>query len=224
MMTHLGEKVSSVAEIVLKRPLSEDEELEIYKISDALGMGNVQSFLHQILVFKMHEDTMKKQFEQLALFENRLDEKFAEMGTLTCRINDTLTASVENILGDGAAKVGQDIGAYIAEEAKETLGARDDYQFLIGQLRIICVIGILATVAYWLGTVDALGTLHANQATGGIDVLFMLPAGWWIFFSWSLCTFMWSYDHWKLVKKSSFHKSLFALQCLVTAALLVFLL
>jgi len=223
-MGQFSEKLSSVAELVLKRQLSEEEELEIYKISDVLGMGNVQSFLHQILVFKMHEDTMKKQFEQLALLEKRLDEKFIEMGTLAGRIDGTLKASVENILGDGAAKIGQDMGAYIAEKAKETLGTRDDYQFLRGQLCIICLIGVLATAAYWLGTANALDAVYANQATGALDVLFMLPAGWWILYSWSLCTFMWAYDHWKLLKKSSFHKFLFALQCFVTAVLLVFLL
>jgi hypothetical protein len=219
MMGHLGEKISSVAELVLKRRLSEEEELEIYKISDVLGMGNVQSFLHQILVFKMHEDTMKKQFEQLAFLENRLDEKFTEMGTLADRIDGTLKASVERILGDGATKVGQDMGIYFAEKAKETLGARDDYQFLRGQLCITCLMGIIATLAYWLGTVNALETVHANPTTNTLSILFILPAGWWVFFSWSLCTFMWAYDHWKLVKKSSFHKSLFVLQCFVTVTL-----
>lgn len=226
-MGHFSEKLSFVAELVLKRQLSEEEELEIYKISDVLGMGNVQSFLHQILVFKMHEDKMKKQFEQLTLLEDRLNEKFADMSTLAGRIDGTLRESVESILGDGAEKIGQNMGVYIAEKAKETLGARDDYQFLRGQLCIICMVGVLASAAYWLGTLNTFGTIHTNPATevfGGIGALFMLPAGWWIFFSWSLCTFMWAYDHWKLVKKSSFHKSLFALQCLVTLALLIFLL
>ena len=224
MMGHLSEKISTVAELVLKRRLSEDEELEIYRISDAMGMGNVQSFLHQILVFKMHEDTMRKQFEEFAFLENRMVEKFTEMGTLAGRVDGTLKASVEKILGDGAARIGADMGVYIAENAKEALGSRDDYQFLRGQLCITCIMGIMTTAAYWLGTMDALEAVIDNPATGTLGVLFMLPAGWWILFSWSLCFFMWAYDHWKLVKKSSFHKSLFVLQCLVMAVLLASLL
>ena len=209
-MVSLDEKSTAAAELILKRPLDDDERFEIYRIADVLGMRDVQSFLHLLLVFKLHENTMS--------------EKFAEMETLAGRIDDTLKTSIEKILGDGAVKIGQDMGACLAERAKEALGARDDYQFLRGQLCTVCSIGVLTAAAYWLGTVNALGGGNGILPMGPLGILFMLPAGWWIFCSWSLCTFMWAYDHWKLVKKSSFYKSLFVLQCFVTAALLAFLL
>jgi hypothetical protein len=45
-MPTLDEKMSLMAELVLKRQLSEEEKNEIFRISDAMGMANVQSFLH----------------------------------------------------------------------------------------------------------------------------------------------------------------------------------
>ncbi len=41
-MSSLDAKMSQIAEQVLKRPLTEEEQLEIYKISDVMGMTNVQ--------------------------------------------------------------------------------------------------------------------------------------------------------------------------------------
>ena len=77
-MASIDEKISAVAEQVLKRPLTEDEQLEMYKIADAMGMKDVQSFLHQLLVFKMQDDMLGKRFENLHTFEDRLNEKIQE--------------------------------------------------------------------------------------------------------------------------------------------------
>jgi hypothetical protein len=131
-MGSLDEKMSSMAELVLKRRLSEDEKNEIYRISDAMGMANVQSFLHLLMVFKLHEDATREQFGKLESLEARLNERFDEMGVLSAKIDKTLEASIGRILGDGAREIGRDMGDYIAEQAKESLGARDDYQFLRG--------------------------------------------------------------------------------------------
>jgi ElaB/YqjD/DUF883 family membrane-anchored ribosome-binding protein len=214
----LDEKMSSMAESVLKRSLSEDEKNEILRISDAVGMRDVQSFLHLLMVFKLHEDVTRGQFDKLESLKERLDEKFREMSELSENITKTLERSIERILGDGAREIGRDMGTHIAEGAKEALGARDDYQSLRGQICVVCMLSFVAAVAYRLGMINAVG---ADGGYIALDSLFLLPAGWWVFFCCSLYTFMWAYDHWKLVKKSAFHKGILAVQCLILAALIL---
>jgi hypothetical protein len=58
-MPNLEEKMSVIAEQVLKRPLSEEEKDDVFRIADAVGMKDVQSFLHLIRVFKLHEQRMR---------------------------------------------------------------------------------------------------------------------------------------------------------------------
>ena len=106
-MTSLDEKTSLAAEQILKRPLSDEERYEIYRIADVLGMKDVQSFLHLLLVFNLHEKTM--------------NEKFAEISALERKIHDTLENSVERILGEGEARIGADMGEAIAVRAKEVM-------------------------------------------------------------------------------------------------------
>jgi hypothetical protein len=217
-MASLDEKMSSMAELVLKRCLSEDEKNEIFRISDAMGMANVQSFLHLLMVFKLHEDVTREQFGKLESLEARLNGKFDEMGALSAKIDKTLEASIERILGDGAWEIGKDMGSCIAEQARESLGARDDYQFLRGQVLSVGVTGLLAAFAYQFGAANALGSV---DGAGPIGALLTLPVGWWAFFCCALHNFMWVYDHWKLVKESAFHKTIFAVQCLILAVLII---
>jgi tetrahydromethanopterin S-methyltransferase subunit G len=219
-MTNLDEKMSILAEQVLKRPLSDEERLEIYRISDAVGMRDVQSFLHLLLVFRLHEDSMKKQFDELVSFENRSNEKFEKITALEEKINDTLENSVQRVLGERAQKIGRDMGDYIAEGAKEVLEARDEYYFLRGQVRVICFSSILMTLAYWLGSANV---LRAGGDTDALHVLLMLPSGWLAFVCCSLYTYMWVFDHWKKVKKSTYYKGILALQALILLALLSFM-
>jgi hypothetical protein len=181
-------------------------------------MRDVQSFLYLLLVFKLHEDVTREQFGKLEALETRLNEKFGEMGELSSKIDKTLEASIERVLGDGAREIGRDMGRYIAEHAKESLGARDDYQFLRGQVLSIGVMGFIAAFAYQFGTANALDSLDGTGSTGA---LLTLPAGWWAFFCCALHNFMWAYDHWKLVKESTFHKTIFAVQCLILAVLII---
>jgi ElaB/YqjD/DUF883 family membrane-anchored ribosome-binding protein len=220
MMTNLDEKMSALAEQVLKRPLSDEEQLEIYRISDAVGMRDVQSFLHLLLVFKLHEDSMKKQFDELVSLEDRLNEKFSEITTLEEKISNTLENSIERVLGEGAQKIGRDMGDCIVEEAKEVLGARDDYHFLRGQVWVVCLIGLLTTLAYWLGSGYMPGV---DDDTGALRTLLMLPSGWLMFVCCSLYTYMWAFDHWKKVKKSAYYKGILALQGLILLVLFMFM-
>jgi hypothetical protein len=217
-MPTLDEKMSSMAELVLKRCLSEDEKNEIFRISDAMGMANVQSFLHLLMVFKLHEDVTHGQFEKLASLKERFDEQFEEMSKLSRNIAETIERSIGRVLSDGAREIGRDMGVHIAEGAKEALGARDDYQSLRGQVCVVCLLSFIAAVAYRLGTINAVGSAAYSTA---LDSLFLLPAGWWAFSCCSLYTFMWAYDHWKLVKKSALHKGILTVQCLILAALIL---
>jgi hypothetical protein len=184
-------------------------------------MANVQSFLHLLMVFKLHEDVTREQFGKLESLEARLNGKFDEMGVLSAKIDKTLEASIERILGDGAREIGRDMGNYIAEQARESLGARDDYQFLRGQVISVGLMGLLAAFAYQFGNANALGSVDGS---GPIATLLTLPAGWWAFCCCALHNFMWAYDHWKLVKESAFHKAVFAAQCLILAILIISLL
>jgi hypothetical protein len=184
-------------------------------------MKDVHSFLHLILVFKLHEDTMKRQFGKLDELEVRLNEKFGEMEELEKKINGTLESSIEKVLGEGAARIGADMGAAIADGAKDVLGANEDYRFLRGQVWIVFFISVLATLAYWLGSA---GALRAGEDMGALETLLMLPSGWIAFVCCSLYAYMWGFDHWKQVKESVYYKGILAFLGLIPLALLAFLL
>ena len=208
-MSSLDTKMSQIAEQVLKRPLTEDEQLEIYKISDVMGMANVQSFLYQLLVFKLHEDTMKTQFGELARFESRLNEKFEAMAALESKIHETLENSVERILGEGARRIGEDMGDTIADRAEHVLTAVAEYHSIRGQTIIICFICIITSLAYWLGSGNVLKWLPAG---GPLEALLFLPAGWCVFLCGVTYTFFWIGDHWKRIKRTMLCKTLLGLQ------------
>jgi hypothetical protein len=220
-MGTFDDKVTAIAEQVLKRPLSDEEQLEIYRISDAVGMRDVQSFLHLLLVFKLHEDTMRKQFDGLVSLENRLDIKFSDLTALEEKINTTLESSIERIFCEGVQKAGRDImKGCITEGAKEVLGTRDDYYFLRGQVWVVCCLSILSALAYWLGST---GVFSTSDNTGMFDMLLMLPSGWLVFICCSLYTYMWAFDHWKKVKKSLYYRGILALQALILLVLFAFM-
>jgi hypothetical protein len=165
-MPSLDEKISAIAEQVLKRQLSDEEKLDIYKVSDAMGMSNVQSFLHQLLVFKLHEDAMKKQFAQLPSLEVRLNGKFDEMESLSAKIDETLKSSAERILSEGARNIGREMGSHIAASAKDVLGSTSEFHYLRGQVMTVCLISMIAALAYWLGTANVISIPGGRDGAG----------------------------------------------------------
>ena len=208
-MTKPDGKITALASEILKRPLSGEEELEIYRIADAVGMRDIQSFLYLLLVFKLHEDVMKGQFEKLASLEGRLSEKFAEIGELSGRIDGTLKVSVGKILGDAASRIGGDMGKAMTESAGETLGAFGEYHTLRGQPILVCFLCVTSALAYWLGASNALRVIPPGSA---IEALLLLPAGWCVFFCGATYTFLWAGDHWGRIKKTRLYKTLLGLQ------------
>jgi len=194
-MPNLDEKISLAAELILKRPLNDEERFEIYRIADVLGMKDVQSFLHLLLVFKLHENTM--------------NEKFAEMAVLEKRILGTLESSIERILGEGAARIGANMGETITNGARETLTSLGEYHTLRGQTILVCFICLTSSLAYWLGANNFLSTVSPG---GALEAFLFLPAGWSVFFCGATYTFLWAGDHWGRIKKTKLYRTFLGLQ------------
>jgi hypothetical protein len=150
-MPNLDEKIRSLAEQILKRQLSDEEQLDIYRISDAAGMRDVQSFLHLLLVFKLHEDTMAKQFSRFLGIENRNSEKFDELKRLEEKIRSTIKVSVESILKDGGERIGREMASQIVKSAEDILDMNSNAHFGDGLSIMSCLLAITFIVAYQLG-------------------------------------------------------------------------
>ena len=203
-MANLDEKTLLAAEQILKRPLSDEERLEVYRLADILGMKDVQSFLHLLLVFKLHENTMS--------------EKFSEIAALEKRIQNTLESSVEKILGEGASQIGADMGEAIAVKSREVMSSVNEFHVIKGYIVAASITGIAATVAYWFGLS---GALRMDEIGGPFRGVLLLPAGWWMLFSMASYTYFWFFDNWRRVKKSLFYKCFLVLHGIIMAALLI---
>jgi hypothetical protein len=204
MMTRLDGKITAIAEQILKRPLTDEEELEIFRISDAVGMRDVQSFLHLLLVFKLHEQTMKDKFDEIAELEKK--------------IRDTLESSILKVLRDGTERIGAEVGKDIAANASGILSSFKEFHVIRGCIVAASVTGIVSTLAYWLG---ASGAFKMEEIGGPLENVLLLPAGWWMLFCFAAYTYFWCFEHWVKVKKSVFYKGLLALQGVIMAILLI---
>ena len=194
-MPGLDGKISAIAEQILQRPLSDEEELEIFRISDAVGMKDIQSLLHLLLVFKLHEETMKGKFEEIAALEKK--------------IRETLESSVEKLLRDGTYKIGAELGDTVVSHAENVLASVKEYASLRGQTVIVCFFWVASAFAYSLGNGYALRHIPSG---GILETLLFLPAGWGIFFCGSFYTLLWACDNWKTIKKKALYKTIFGVQ------------
>lgn len=204
MMAGLDDKVLLAAEQILKRPLREEEQFEIYRIADTMGMKDIQTFLYLLLVFKLHEDTM--------------NEKFAEMAALEKKIQNTLASSVERILGEGAKRIGTDMGDVIAVRSKEMLSSVSEFHAIRGYIVAASVTGIMAALAYWFGLS---GALRVEEISGPFMGVSLLPAGWCMLFSVASYSYFWYFDNWSRVKNSMVYRCVFALQGVLMVGLLI---
>jgi hypothetical protein len=220
-MPSLDGRIKDISEQVLKRPLTDEEELEMLRISEVMGMSNVQSFLFLLLVFKLHEDATRKQIKELSLLKDEMKEKFDELGALYERVDAKLQNSIERILGEGAREIGRDVGTHVAEGAKEILGVNGDYHFLRGQVWTVFLMSVFATVSYWLG---AAKVFSAGQGAGTLDTLANLPSGWIAFVCGSMYAYMWGWDHWDKVRGSLYYKAVLAMIAVVLVMIAVYLL
>jgi hypothetical protein len=150
-MPNLDEKLRALAGQILKRQLSDEEQLDIYRISDAAGMRDVQSFLYLLLVFKLHEDTMARQFSRFLGIEKRISEKFDELKRLEEKISATIKVSVESILKDGGERIGREMASQIVKSAKDILNMNGKAHLGDGLSIMSCLLSITSMVAYQLG-------------------------------------------------------------------------
>jgi hypothetical protein len=172
-------------------------------------------------VFKLHEDAMRGQLESLAQLKSDMSEKFNEMGVLSEKINETFERSIKQILGEGAARIGADMGDAIADGAREALTATGEYHSLRGQIMLLCFLCVVSSLAYWMG---AAGFLESVSPGGRLEAILFLPAGWCVFFSGATYTFLWVGDHWGRIRKTALFKAFLGAQisclALLAAALL----
>ena len=124
--------------------------------------------------------------------------------------------SVERILGEGACRIGADMGDTIADRAEHALTAVAEYHSLRGQTIIICFICIVSSLAYWLGSGNVLMLVPAG---GPLETLLFLPAGWCVFLCGVTYTFFWIGDHWKRIKRTMLYKTFLGLQVFFLAVL-----
>ena len=201
-MADFNESLKTASLAILNRELSEEERTEFLELGAALGVNNVEDYLYILMIFKRHSDVLGKRFD--------------EIGELERKINDTLESSVERILGEGAARIGADMGEAIADGAYETLTSFGEYHTLRGHTILVCFICLTSSLAYWLG---ASNFLSAVSPGGAIEAFLFLPAGWSVFFCGATYTFLWTGDHWGRIKKTKLYKTFLGFQVFSLLAL-----
>jgi hypothetical protein len=194
-MSDFSKTLKEAALAILKRELTEDERVEFLDLAGTLGMNNVEDYLYMLMVFKRHED--------------RLNERFDDMTVLSTKIDETLTDSIERILGEGAKRIGTDMGDEIAEKARGVLTAFGEYHLLRGRTILAGFLSVTFALAYRLGEV---GVLNAAPPGSTLEAFLFLPAGWSVFFCGATYTFLWAGDHWKAIKRKTLYKTLFGTQ------------
>jgi hypothetical protein len=216
-MADFDSALDGAASAILKRPLTDDERSELRGLTDTIGMGSVEDYLYMLMVFKRSEDRIDA---GLALFRDEMEARFKEMSDLGKSIDGTLESAIERILGDGARRIGAEMGRHVAEGAKEVLGSSGGYHFLRGQIWAVCITGIFAAIAYRLGS-D--GALRPGEGIGPIEAVIMLPSGWAVFVCGVMHAYMWASDNWGRVKGSGFYKAALAVMGMALFALFAFM-
>jgi hypothetical protein len=217
-MADFDDALSGAASAILKRELSEDERREFRELADTIGMGSVEDYLYMLMVFKRNEDRITV---KIASFEAALSEKLDEISALEKKINGTLEAAIERVLGDGAARIGADMGEKIAASAGHTLTTLGEYRSIRGQIMLAGFVCVVSAIAYRLG---AAGFLESVSSSGSLKGLLFLPAGWCVFFCGAAHTFFWVGDHWGRIKKTVLYKAFLGVQVFLLSALAMTLL
>jgi hypothetical protein len=216
-MPDFDSALDGAATAILKRPLTEGERAEFRGLADTIGMGSVEDYLYMLMVFKRSEDRINA---GLANFSDEMKARFGEMSELEKNINGTLETAIERILGEGARRIGTEMGYHVAEGAKEVLSSSGGYHFLRGQIWVVCVTGIFAAIAYRLGSAGALGPA---EGIGPLEAMIMLPSGWAVFVCGVMYAYMWAFDNWDRVKGSRFFKGVLALMGMAMFAFFAFM-
>jgi len=194
-MADFNESLKTASVAILNRELSEEERTEFLELGAALGMNAVEDYLYILMIFKRHSDILERRFDELTELERKL--------------HDTLEYSVERILGEGAARIGADMGESITNGATAVLTSLSEYHKERAQTILICFICLTSTLAYWLGANDFLSFVPSGNALGAF---LRLPAGWSVFFGGATYTFLWAGDNWDRIKKTKLYRIFLGLQ------------
>ncbi|MCL2009132.1 MAG: hypothetical protein FWG71_01125 [Synergistaceae bacterium] len=200
---------------ILRRELTESERIEFLELAGAIGMNSVEDYMYMLMIFKRNEDKISAQMDS---FKKEMKARFDEMGFLEKKIDGTLEKTLENMLGKGAEKIGYAMGRDIADSAKEVLKRNGELHFLRGQVVSVCIVALMATLAYWLGRA---GVFSFGERGSFLKAFFWLPAGGVMALCSLAYTFVWYFEHeWRISEYLSY-KINFALQILVFLALLI---
>ncbi|MDL2264612.1 hypothetical protein LJC31_08175 [Synergistaceae bacterium OttesenSCG-928-I11] len=109
----------------------------------------------------------------------------------------------------------------IVDRANSILTETGEFHAQRGWIVNICITGVIAALAYWMG---AANMLRFDQRHGAFSFILTMPAGWWMLFSCLAFAGFWTYEHWEQVLCASMlNKVLLALAFLSLIAALVLL-
>jgi hypothetical protein len=216
-MTGFDDTLRAASLAILKRELTESERLEFLDLAGAIGMSNVKDYLYMLMIFKRNEDKINR---QLLSFRKEIKAKFEEIGALEKKIDATLENSIREILHDGARAIALGMTYYITNSAKKVLGANTEFHFLRGQVLIVCLMSVLAALAYWLGTRDVLGALTDGGRINYLRAVLQIPAIGVAILCGSVYVTAWALDYWTPVKRYVSYKVMLTLKILILLALL----
>lgn len=181
-MANLDETITSLSKRLLKRPLTAQERAEILDIGSILGMRDIQEYLYLYLVFRMNEDRLVKKTEALCNANERLEAEF----------HDTLNRNLNRLVAD----VGEKMSTEIVDRANSILTEVGEFHAQRGWIVNICFNGVIAALAYWMGTANM---LRFDQRHAPLSFILTMPAGWWMLFSSLAFAGFWAYEHWEQV-------------------------
>ena len=214
-MSNFENTLRPVSLAILKRELTDDEKMEFLELAASIGMNDVENYLYMLMVFKRNEDRITA---QMVSFQKEMKDRFDEMGVLEKKIDDTLEKSIKNMLGKGAEEIVYAMGRNIVDSAKEVLKENKEFHFLRGQTMSVCIVSLMACVAYWLGSIDAF-SFEGDRTF--FNYFLWFPVGNLAFICGLIYTGMWYFDHERQISKQLTYKIKFTLQIIILLVLLL---
>ena len=206
-MADFNESLKIASQAILHRELSEEERTEFLELGAALGMNNVEDYLYILMVFKRHSDVVGRSLDGISALERK--------------INDTLESSIERILGEGAARIGENMGEVVADGADKILTSYGEYHTHRGHTVLVCFTSLVSTLAYWLG---ANNFLRGAPSGSALENFLFLPGGWGIFICGATYSLLWSGDNWGKIKRTKLYRIFLGVQVFLLLILVLILL
>jgi hypothetical protein len=217
-MASFENTLQAASQAILRRELTDAERVEFLELAGAIGMSSVEDYLYMLMIFKRNEDRISA---QMAYFRKEMKARFDEMGVLEKKIDATLGKTLEDMLGKGAEKIGYAMGRDIVDSAKEVLKKNGEFHFLRGQVLTVLITTLMATLAYWFGTVKL---FNFGESESFLRAFMQIPASGVAFLCAFTYTCFWYFDHEGWIGKYPTYMIKFTLQIFLLLALLLCLL